>query len=157
MSNIPLFDLTADGKFRLAYDKLQWILQKRVLRGGRLKGVVDGKPGYRGLWFVGRKKTTLQEGFERWHVDLTPEARRRFYALPRTFDEFHDQVSRADLGSPKSDAIKPVEGDAQCDLGPEGTLPLSNGGTARAPASNGEGPETPDRAPGPDRTTGEAA
>ena len=35
--------------------------------------------------------------------------------------------------------------------------PLSNGGTARAPASNGEGPETPDRAPGPDRAISEAA
>ncbi len=37
MSDIPLFDLTADGKYRLAYDRRQWILHVCDRHGERIK------------------------------------------------------------------------------------------------------------------------
>ena len=87
MPDRPLFDLDATGKWRLAHDKNQWIIQKRTARGC-LKGTRNGEPSFRGVWFVGSKKATLSEGFQRHSVELTDEARAQFNALPATFLEW---------------------------------------------------------------------
>ncbi len=147
MSDIPLFDLTADGKFRLAYDKLQWILQKREGRRKPGNGVLpdEREPGgyaaYRGIWFVGRKKSTLCEAFTRWHIDLMPEAQQRFDALPSSFPLFRHVVWQDDgegnfthvgwagMGSGISNGGAAVEGTSERDLGPEGTQTPENGKT----------------------------
>jgi hypothetical protein len=129
MADIPLFDLTADGKYRLAYDRLQWILQRRKAAPR------NDDTGYRGIWFVGRKKHTLLEGFARSGVELTPTAQRRFNALPDTFDEFYAQIRepRPDI----SGVRPPVEGGRYFDHASPGPLPPPNGeialGTVTAP------------------------
>ncbi len=144
LSDIPLFDLTADGKFRLAYDKLQWILQKREGRRKPGNGVLpdEREPGgyaaYRGIWFVGRKKSTLCEAFTRWHIDLMPEAQQRFDALPSSFPLFRHVVWQDDgegnfthvgwagMGSGISNGGAAVEGTSERDLGSEGTQTPEN-------------------------------
>ncbi len=104
MADSPLFDLTADGKYRLTYDSRQWVLERRKTAPR------DNDPGYRGVWFVGRKKHTLLEGFERSGVELTPGAQRRFDALPDTFDEFYAQVCREGVREDISDSVVAGEG-----------------------------------------------
>ena len=139
MADIPLFDLTADGKFRLAYDSRQWILQQRVTRA-RLNGPRAGEPSYTGVGFIGHKKTDLWKVFERHGVVLTPEARRQFDALPESYPLFRNRVWSGEtrdgfeyigwvgVGSDIEGAAGPVEGVRQCDLAfpgqiPHGTVP----------------------------------
>ncbi len=129
MADIPLFDLTSDGKFRLAYDRLQWILQRRVTQARR-SGPRAGEPSYTGIWFVGRKKRTIAEAFEHWSIDLTPDAREQYDALPESYPLFRNQVWRSDgvggyehVGWHMPYAVAAVEGAAQRDLALSGQLP----------------------------------
>ncbi len=99
MADVPLFDLTADGKFRLAYDSRQWVLQqrKRKPRARQFDGRAVQISGYEGVWFVGRNKRVMGEAV--YGLDLTPEARQRFDALPDTFDEFYAGICGTTIGS----------------------------------------------------------
>ena len=82
MADIPLFNLDADGRWRLAYDDLQWILQRR-----------GGKPharssGFTGVSFIATKKQILMDVIREKAVALTPEATDCLDGLPDTFKEF---------------------------------------------------------------------
>ena len=105
-------------------------------------GLDEREPGgyaaYRGIWFVGRKKSTLCKAFTRWHIDLMPEAQQRFDALPSSFPLFRHVVWQDDgegnfthvgwagMGSGISNGGAAVEGTSERDLGPEGTQTPEN-------------------------------
>ncbi len=88
MADTPLFNLDAEGRWRLAYDRQQWIIQRR--KGlARPCGVVPGRDsGWMAVSFVGGKKTTLARLFREKGISPTPEARARFDALPEQFLDF---------------------------------------------------------------------
>ncbi len=88
MADKPLFTLDAEGRWRLAYDRQQWIIQRR--KGPpRLSNVVPGRDsGWMAVSFVGGKKTTLARLFREKGISLTPEAQARFDALPEQFLDF---------------------------------------------------------------------
>ena len=88
MADIPLFTLDAEGRWRLAYDRQQWIIQRR--KGpARPCGVVPGRDsGWMAVSFVGGKKATLARLFREKGIFLTPEAQARFDALPEQFLDF---------------------------------------------------------------------
>ncbi len=88
MADKPLFNLDAEGRWRLAYDRQQWIIQRR--KGpARPCGVVPGRDsGWMAVSFVGGKKTTLARLFREKGISLTPEAQARLDALPEQFLAF---------------------------------------------------------------------
>ncbi len=90
MADKPLFNLDAEGRWRLAFDAQQWIIQRRV--GTPLPGRSDGSAGATSGWkavsFVGGAKTTLARLFREKGISLTHEAQTRFDVLPEQFMEF---------------------------------------------------------------------
>ncbi len=88
MADKPLFILDAAGRWRLAYDRRQWVIQRR--KGpARPCGVVPGRDsGWMAVSFVGGKKATLARLFREKGISLTPEAQARFDALPERFLDF---------------------------------------------------------------------
>ncbi len=90
MADKPLFTLDAEGRWRLAYDSNQWVLQRRTQkpRVRRLEGYAIADTGWRGVSFVGAKKATLHRLFREKGVSLTAEAQSRFDALPEQFMDF---------------------------------------------------------------------
>ncbi len=88
MADKPLFNLDTEGRWRLAYDRQQWVIQRR--KGPpRLSNVVPGRDsGWMAVSFVGGKKATLHRLFREKGVSLTPEAQSRLDALPEQFMYF---------------------------------------------------------------------
>ena len=88
MADIPLFTLDAEGRWRLAYDRQQWIIQRR--KGpARPCGVVPGRDsGWMAVSFIGGKKATLARLFREKGISMTPEALARLDALPEQFLDF---------------------------------------------------------------------
>ncbi len=90
MADKPLFNLDPKGRWRLAFDSNQWIIQRRV--GNPLPGRSDSSAGATSGWkavsFVGGKKATLHRLFREKDISLTAEAQARFDALPGQFMEF---------------------------------------------------------------------
>ncbi len=87
MADLPLFSLDAEGRWRLAYDNNQWVLQKRAGSPGRNRyGIRES--GWRGVSFVGGRKATLGRLFREKGICLTPEAQARFDVLPEQFLDF---------------------------------------------------------------------
>jgi hypothetical protein len=77
MADIPLFELDAEGRWRLGYDQHQWIVQRR-----------DGRRTWRGIAFIGSKKSTLWRTFREKQIELTDEAIAKVDALPDYFFSF---------------------------------------------------------------------
>ncbi len=90
MADKPLFILDADGRWRLAYDSNQWVIQRRAQkpRVRRLEGHAIADTGWRGVSFVGGKKATLDRLFREKGISLTTEAQARLDALPEQFMDF---------------------------------------------------------------------
>ncbi len=90
MTDKPLFNLDAEGRWRLAYDSQQWVVQRRAQkpRVRRLEGHAIADSGWRGVSFVGGKKATLGRIFREKGVPLTAEAQARLDALPERFLDF---------------------------------------------------------------------
>ena len=90
MSDKPLFNLDAEGRWRLAYDSQQWVIQRRQQNPSvrRFKGHGMRESGWRGVSFVGGKKATLERLFREKGIALTAEARARLDALPDNFAAF---------------------------------------------------------------------
>ncbi len=88
MADKPLFTLDAEGRWRLAYDRNQWVIQRRKgsTRPANRSSIADS--GWRGVSFVGGKKATLARLFREKGISLTPEAQARFDALPEQFLDF---------------------------------------------------------------------
>ncbi len=84
MTDKPLFILDADGRWQLAYDSNQWVLQRRVGSSGSNRSGIR-ESGWRGVSFVGGKKATLERLYREKGIVLTAVARARFDALPDNF------------------------------------------------------------------------
>ena len=88
MADKPLFTLDIEGRWRLAYDSNQWVIQRRKgsARPSNRSGIAES--GWRGVSYVGGKKTTLDRLFREKGISLTPEAQARLDALPEQFLAF---------------------------------------------------------------------
>ncbi len=88
MADKHLFNLDADARWRLAYDKQQWVLQRRQQgpRPGNSHGIADS--GWRAVSFIGGTKTTLGRLFRERGISLTPQAQAQFDGLPEQFMDF---------------------------------------------------------------------
>ncbi len=88
MADQPLFILDADGRWRLAYDRQQWIIQRRVGSARSSDSGAVSKSGWQAVSFVGGKKATLDRLFREKGISLTPEANAWIDALPEQFMDF---------------------------------------------------------------------
>ncbi len=90
MVDKPLFNLDAKGRWRLAYDRQQWVIQRRAQkpRVRRLEGHAIADSGWRGVSFIGGKKAMLRRVLREKGVALTAEAQARLDALPERFLNF---------------------------------------------------------------------
>ncbi len=90
MADKPLFILDAKGRWRLAYDRQQWVIQRRAQkpRVRRLEGHAIADSGWRGVSFIGGKKATLGRILGEKGMPLTAEAQARLDALPERFMDF---------------------------------------------------------------------
>lgn len=93
MADKPLFVLDAEGKYRLAYDRLQWVIQVR--RGNPRPGRKDS---YEGVSFVRRRKEPLLRVIQEKSITLTPEAMAKLDAMPGTFREWLDSIDSRGAG-----------------------------------------------------------
>ncbi len=80
MTDRTLFILDAERRYRLAYDRRQWIIQKR--RGKNWDAV----------WFVGDTKASLEDGLHRFEIELTSDARAHLDRLPESFPRFRREA-----------------------------------------------------------------
>ena len=94
MADRPLFNLDANGRWRLAYDRQQWIIQRRVGAARPSDSGAVLKSGWQAVSFVGGKKPTLHRLFREKGIDLTNEAQTRFDALPEKFMDFVEAPER---------------------------------------------------------------
>ncbi len=96
-----LFSLDAAGRWRLAYDDLQWIVQHKTqaARPGNSHGIRDS--GWRGTDYVGLEKRALCRCIRERGINLTPEAAARLDAMPEKFRDF--LAERDDL-APSADS-----------------------------------------------------
>ena len=113
MTDKVLFNLDAAGRWQLAYDTNQWIIQKRG--GTRRKDAVKraGQEMWRGIRFIGGPKSGLWRSFRELGIVLTADAFTRIDALPDNFLTWQ-------AGERQKEAGAPAEGGAQRDPGPEG-------------------------------------
>ncbi len=88
MVDKPLFTLDIEGRWRLAYDSNQWVIQRRKgsARPSNRSGIAES--GWRGVSFVGSEKRILDRCLRETGVVLTAEAQARLDALPEAFLEF---------------------------------------------------------------------
>ncbi len=88
MADLPLFTLDTEARWRLAYDRQQWVLQRRrrAPRRSERAGIADS--GWRGVAFIGSTKATLARVLGEKGVVLTAEAQARLDALPEQFIDF---------------------------------------------------------------------
>ncbi len=88
MADNPLFNLDPEGRWRLAYDAQQWVIQRRKgsARPSNRSGIAES--GWRGVSFVGSTKATLRRVLREAGVGLTAEAQARLDALPEQFLDF---------------------------------------------------------------------
>ncbi len=79
MADKPLFNLDAEGRWRLAYDRQQCVIQHRTkkARVSHTEGGSIRDSGWRGVSFIGGKKTTLGRLFREKGIALTAEAAAR--------------------------------------------------------------------------------
>ena len=95
MADTPLFGLDAEDRWRLAYDPLQWIVQKRC-RAARARCGLWHESGFQGVWFIGSTTQLLEAFFRRKQIELTAEAYCRLRAMPPTFKEFWASLDESD-------------------------------------------------------------
>ena len=93
-----LFPLDAAGRWRLAYDSQQWIIQRRAGAARPSDSGAVRKSGWQAVSFVGGKRATLERLFREKCIVLTPEAQKRLDALPNEFRDFI--VEPCDLSPP---------------------------------------------------------
>ena len=88
MADRSLFKLDAEGRWRLSYDRQQWILQRRAGSPRAGKGSAVRDTGWKAVSFVGSEKHVLRRVIREAGVVLTPEALALLDALPETFLDF---------------------------------------------------------------------
>jgi hypothetical protein len=75
------FALALNNDWRIGADSLQWMLQKRVVTGGKTVWVSQH--------FIAQHKSGLMRAIKRYGFEVSPEGMAAFDALPDTFREFH--------------------------------------------------------------------
>ncbi len=80
MTDFPLFTLDDECRFRLAYDRRQWIIQRR-----------RGKD-WDGIWFIGDTKANLEHGLHRFEIELTSDACAHLDRLPESYPRFRREA-----------------------------------------------------------------
>ncbi len=93
-----LFPLDAAGRWRLACDAQQWVVQRRKGPEPQNKGGHVREPKWCGTDYIGSEKRILYRCIRERGITLTPEARARLDALPERFSEF--VADRGDLSPP---------------------------------------------------------
>ncbi len=88
MADNPLFTLDAEARWRLAYDRNQWIVQRRDGPPRASEAPAGRNSGYRAVSFVGNSKRVLRRVLGENDVVLTPEAQAQLDALPEQFLDF---------------------------------------------------------------------
>ncbi len=88
MADKSLFNLDAEGRWRLSHDRQQWILQRRAGSPRAGKGSAVRVTGWKAVSFVGSEKRVLHRCICGAGVVLTPEALARLDALPEQFLDF---------------------------------------------------------------------
>ena len=89
MADKPLFILDAEGRWRLAYDGLQWIMQRRKSKAPASSDRSPvRKPTWRGTDYIGLEKRILHRCIGERGIVLTAEAQARLDALPERFADF---------------------------------------------------------------------
>jgi len=92
-----LFLLDAKARFRLAYDRQQWILQRAQKRKARRRrkappSPFEGAPSvvvdWRGISFIGSEKRVLRRCIREAGVILTAAAEAQLDQLPEQFLDF---------------------------------------------------------------------
>ncbi len=101
MADKPLFNLDAEGRWRLAFDRQQWVVQRRVgkPRPGRSSSAAVRDTGWKAVSFIGSEKRVLRRVLGEAGVVLTPEAQSRLDALPEQFLDFVAVVAKRTLAS----------------------------------------------------------
>ena len=92
MADKPLFDLDADARWRLAYDPLQWVLQRRKTLPCPSEVGVVAESRWRAVSFIAGDKRVLGRVLGEKGVVVTPEAQARLDAIPERFDDFIAEV-----------------------------------------------------------------
>ncbi len=102
MADKPLFTLDAECRWRLAYERQQWIIQRRVGKPlpGRSDSSAGATSGWKAVSFVGGKKATLDRLYREKGISLTREAQTRFDSLPEQFMDF--------IAAPEKFAAQPL-------------------------------------------------
>ena len=90
MADLPLFILDAEARWRLAYDPLQWVVQRRKSKAPAASSdrSLMRKPNWKGTDFVGLEKRILYRCIAERGIVLTVEAQARLDALPEQFMDF---------------------------------------------------------------------
>ncbi len=72
MADKPVFNLGAEGRWRLAYDRQQWMIQRRAGKPYRhgSDSAAMRRTGWRGVSYVGGRKTTLERSLPGQYSDL---------------------------------------------------------------------------------------
>ena len=84
-TDTPLFMLDLEKRFRLAADRLQWVVQR--CRGVTRQGANEGNGVYRGHRFCTTRSVLLRD-LNELGIELTLEARARIEAFPETIREW---------------------------------------------------------------------
>ncbi len=112
MADKPLFSLDAEGRWRLAYDRQQWVIQRRAgtpcQRGS--DSAAMRRTGWRAVSFIGGKKATLRRVLGEKGVVLTAEAQARLDALPDQFLVFLGEIDSPPPDKARSCATRPSGG-----------------------------------------------
>ncbi len=112
MADKPLFSLDAEGRWRLAYDRQQWVIQRRAgtpcQRGS--DSAAMRRTGWRAVSFIGGKKATLRRVLGEKGVVLTAEAQARLDALPDQFLVFLAEIDSPRPDNARTDATRPSHG-----------------------------------------------
>ncbi len=112
MADKPLFSLDAEGRWRLSYDRQQWVVQRRTkkTRVSHTEGGSIADSGWRGVSFIGSEKRVLRRVLREKAVILTVEAQARLDALPETFRDFLAAIDSPRPDDARSCAIRPSGG-----------------------------------------------
>ncbi len=112
MADKPLFSLDAEGRWRLAYDRQQWVVQRRAkkARVSHTEGGSIADSGWRGVSFIGNEKRVLRRVLREKAVILTVEAQARVDALPETFRDFLAQIDSPRPDNARTGVTRPSGG-----------------------------------------------
>ena len=105
-----LFPLDAAGRWRLAHDAQQWMLQRRKGPVRPNKGGHVREPKWRGTDYIGSEKRILYRCIGERGIVLTPEAQAQLDALPERFMAFLAEIDSPAPDNARTAAIQPSDG-----------------------------------------------